>query len=367
MTPKRLNIAVIAGGPSAEHAVSLRSGEMVVRALDKAKYRVKRVRITPDGRWQSLPEGAKAIEWEEASDRRPAPLEIETAVAKAKSGGDSEKVDVAFLAMHGPYGEDGTVQGLLETVGIPYTGSGVLASALAMDKVRCKELVAYHGIRVPRHMVIDAEGWSRDADTVVETVLAEFGVPWVMKSPKLGSSLAMGIVVEPEQIEPLIAELFEYDDEIMIEEHLAGTEITCSVLDNAETGEPMALPLTEIVPKTSAYFDYEAKYTPGATDEITPARVSDLITRQAQQVALDVHRVVGCFGLSRVDMIVKRGKIWFLEVNTIPGMTEQSLYPQAAEAAGFTFGEILDHLIEGALNRHATQIRFRARQAQGRQ
>lgn len=339
------NIAVLMGGPSAEHEVSLNTGRMIVAALDPKKYRVTPVTITKEGKWV-FPK-AKRFTLGRAFD-----------TLKAL------KIDTVFVAMHGPFGEDGTIQGLLDCAGIPYTGSGVLASALAMDKAKAYELFVARGLRVPKHIVVSKKEWGvkKGADVLRHAVRAA-GIPAVVKPVGLGSSVGVSIVKEERDLKKAIAAAFRHGPTVLVDEYVKGVEVTCGVLDEGSGEKPMALPVTEIIPVRSTFFDYKAKYTKGECEELTPARISPQLTKRVQAVALAAHGILGCSGMSRADMIIKRlttnderlmtddqnGKIYLLEVNTIPGMTETSLLPQAAQAAGIPFPKLLDRIIRAAL------------------
>lgn len=326
----KVRVAVLMGGMSSEHEVSLKSGAMVSGCLSRDRYEVAPVIITPQGQWK-FP-GARPC-----------------ALAKAVGRLLDLAPDCVFLALHGPFGEDGRVQGFLDLLGLPYIGSGCAASAIAIDKVRSKSLVADAGVRVPRQLVITRREWDAHPESVSERVAAELGFPCVLKSPCQGSSLGMAIPKEPAQFRKSLLNVFAFDDTVLVEEYLKGVEVTCGVLDVEPDEDPVALPVTEIRPVHSEFFDYEAKYTPGACEEITPARISPETARRVQDAALRAHRCIGCRGLSRSDMIlVDDEPVWF-EVNTIPGMTETSLLPQGAAAAGIEFPELLDRLIDGAL------------------
>jgi D-alanine-D-alanine ligase len=302
-TDKKIQVALLMGGPSPEYDVSLATGKVVSDALDRSKYDVQEIVIPKDGNWQ-VP----------------------------------HNIDVAFIAMHGAYGEDGTVQQLLEDHGIAYTGSGVAASSLAMDKVRSSELFTQHGLLVPDYLVVGRED-TRPASQ-------PFGYPVVVKPTSSGSSVGVTIVKEEKDLSDALAFAFLHGDRVMIQKHISGTEVTCGILDE---GTPIALPPTEIVPKGAQFFDYGAKYTPGASEEITPARFSMDVLYKIQTAALKAHEALGCSHLSRTDMIVTGGDVYVLETNTIPGMTKTSLFPQAAAVAGIPFPELLDRLIEVAI------------------
>jgi D-alanine-D-alanine ligase len=248
-------------------------------------------------------------------------------------------VDVVLLALHGTWGEDGRIQGLLDTIGIPYTGSGVLASALAMDKEMAKKVLAAEGIDVPRGVsVTAAEGTELDRARSV-------GLPVFVKPVASGSSVGAAIVTSAAQLAPAIEEALRYDDRAMVEELLGGTELTVAVIGNDEL---MALPVIEIVTKRE-FFDYTAKYSAGESEEICPARIPDDVARRAQDIAVRAHRALGCRGMSRTDLMWSGERMATLEVNTIPGMTANSLLPKAARAAGIQFGDLLARLVDWAL------------------
>lgn len=356
-----INVAVLMGGRTAEHEISVGSGRKVIENLNLSKYNVKPVTITRDGQWMMpkgyLTEGAPVAELMEknfacdAEGKDIAPIGIGNALSQTVS----EKVDVVFIAMHGPYGEDGTIQGLLEVLGLPYTGSGVEASAISMNKVRTKEIYIHHGIPTPRFEVIEERDWLADPISAANKVEESLGFPCVTKPPSLGSSVAIRIVDSRDAFAPAVDEALKYDNRVLVEEFIPGRELTSPILGNEPADGPTALPLVEIVPKTSSYFDYEAKYTPGASDEITPAPVNEEITKRAQELGLAAHRALGCSGLSRTDMILNGESLFVLETNTIPGLTDVSLFPKAAKAMGMSFPELLDHLIGVAIDTHRSK------------
>ena len=347
---RKIRVAVLLGGPSPEREVSLRSGEQVVAALDRSRFDVLPVEISVDRQWLPRPDLALLG----SPDGAP---------AAARTGGalvpDARRidelvgrgaVDVAFIAMHGPYGEDGTVQGLLELLGIPYTGSGVLASALAMDKLRSRQVLQANGIAVPAYVVVDAGGWPADRAALAARIDRDLGYPCVAKPNAVGSSIGVTIVRDAGGLAAAVDAALDYGPVALIEEYLRGTELTCAVLEDPGTGEPCALPVIEIVPRRE-FFTYEAKYTSGASEEIVPARIPAHLAARAAEVAVRVHRVLGCEGYSRIDLFLSGGNIVALEANTIPGMTQGSLIPLAARAAGIPFPELLQRVIGSALRR----------------
>ena len=259
--------------------------------------------------------------------------------------------DAVFIALHGGFGEDGHIQGLLDMLRLPYTGSGNAACALAMDKVRSKAVVQVQGVRVARHVTFDAESWRKDPAGATKLSREIAGMPCVIKAPCQGSSCGLAICFSDDTFVSLVDQVMPFDGHVMIEEYLKGVEVTCSVLDADPEGRIIALPVTEIRPKTSAYFDYEAKYTPGASEEITPAPLPEEIARKVGEMAILVHQTIGCSGWSRSDFIIDaRGPVW-LEVNTVPGLTGTSLFPQAAAAAGISYEDLMDLFVQEAIRR----------------
>jgi D-alanine-D-alanine ligase len=358
----RLRIAVLMGGPSPERDVSLLTGRQIAAALNPAHYDVLPVEITKDGKWLLRPDLAlpappqrqgvaanTATTALTAPDgvRGPVPMSFEQAVER-------ERVDVAFIAMHGPFGEDGTVQGLLELLGIPYTGSGVLASALAMDKLRSRQLFAWHRIPVPTYLSVTVEDW-QDHDPVRQRVAQQLGYPCVVKPNAVGSSIGVSLVQNPAHLDPAVDAAFAYGLLVLVEEYVRGTELTCGIVDDPQTGHPVALPLIEVVPHAE-FYDYQAKYATGGSDHFIPARVSGDLAQSAIALALRAYQALGCEGMSRVDMIARGDQIVVLEINTIPGMTSTSLLPDAAKAAGISFAQLLDRIVACAQRRTARRV-----------
>jgi D-alanine-D-alanine ligase len=306
----RLRVALLAGGKSGEREVSLAGARGVLAALDKGKYDVR---------------------------------QYDPAVDLARLAADAADLDVAFILLHGPFGEDGTMQGFLDLLGLPYQGSGVLGSALAMDKNLAKILYKQAGLLVADWQMATPA----DIDSP-ENLSAQLRFPLVVKPVGQGSSLGMSIVHDNGELGAGLKRAFDYGTEVMVEEFIRGREITGGVLGNNNL---QALPLVEIIPgEEYKFFDYEAKYKAGATKEICPADFSEEITREAQDYAVRAHRVLHLRGYSRTDMIVSEGgDVFVIETNTIPGMTPTSLLPQAAQAVGYSFPQLLDLLIELAL------------------
>ncbi len=356
---KKINVAVLMGGRTAEHEVSLETGRVIVNALNKDKYNVKPVVITKSGKWL-IPAGyidklESKTDIFDPKNSNIMPLSTGYAIDKAFE----EKIDVVFVAMHGPMGEDGTIQGLLELADIPYTGSNVLASSLAMHKMMSRKLFQSNGLNVPKSISFKEWEWKKDKSSVMSKVMAYLGFPCVIKPMELGSSVGIAIVESETDFEKGFSSALEHDNEVLIEEFLEGIELTCAVLGSINGEEPIPLVPTQIVPVTSKFFDYKAKYTPGATEEITPPKdISEEKIREVQEIALRAHKTLGCGGMSRTDMIMKGETIYVLELNTIPGMTETSLYPQAARAAGIQFPDLLDRIIQIAIETHKLKKKY---------
>jgi len=334
------------GGASSEHEISLISGQNVLDYLDRKKYRVKSIVISKKGEWSVL-------------DRK-------ATVDKALKG-----IDVVFNALHGEYGEDGRIQGLLDCFGVKYTGSGVLASALGMDKIKSYELFKLNGLEVPRGVVL------KKGDESVDMPSKKV----VVKPSCLGSSVGISIIDDKKDLKKAIDKAFEPPhqnkfgtgqgcDSVIIEEYIRGREMTCGVLENVKGQKIFALPVTEIIPPPGRFFDYEVKYD-GSTQEITPAKIDKNLTKKIQEIAKRAYEILGCRGYSRTDFIIQgnrvypapfvgkhkklkasdleRCRVYILEVNTLPGLTKESLLPKAARAAGIEFSELLDIIIKNAL------------------
>lgn len=298
------------GGPSAEREVSLNTGNAILAALKEKGYDAVAIDLEPANFMEQLREA---------------------------------KAEVVFNAIHGKYGEDGLLQGALEMLGIPYTGSGVLASAVAMDKGISKRLFLAAGISTPRSRLYNKEQAGPDLSN---QVAEEFGIPVVVKPATQGSSIGVTIVQNKESLTKALDDAFGYSDEVLVEEFIRGKEVTVSVLG---TDRPEALPIIEIVPHSGKY-DYTSKYTKGATEYIVPARLDEVTALEIQQQALAAFRTLGCRGIGRVDvMLDDNNRPYVLEVNTIPGMTATSLVPKAAAAAGIAFAELCERILLMAL------------------
>jgi D-alanine-D-alanine ligase len=360
--PPRRRVAVLLGGPSGEHDVSIASGLQVLDGLDARRWEAVPVHLTRDGRWQVgvRPEAKSLAAAEDGSAPPPAAARDSagSALPHLAAGltalAEHRRIDACFIALHGAVGEDGTIQALLELAGLPYTGSGVLASALAMDKVTTKAVYRQQGVPVARDRVVrrrDLSSISGGLAALAAGIAVEVGLPCVVKPVIGGSSVATRVASDEASLVSAIEEALGVDERALVETCLTGTELTCGVLGGGPHEAAQALPVTEIVPAGEGFFDFHAKYTQGACEEITPARIDEALTRRVQELALLSHEALGCEGLSRTDFILDQGEPVALETNTIPGMTATSLLPQAAAAAGLSFPLLLDRLLESALLR----------------
>jgi D-alanine-D-alanine ligase len=341
---KQVRIAVLFGGQSNEHDVSLSSGEQIIRHMDSV-CRVKPVYITRSGLWH-IPHGFIAPDAEFSSARWIAGLPSLKFSVKAEDL--KNDIDLAFIALHGQFGEDGRLQGLLEFIGIPYTGSGVLGSALSFNKVQAKRVFLAEGVPTPPFSVISRTERREQGSDFIPRLTGRYGFPIVIKAIESGSSCDMGIVASEQELEQLLDGLFLRYEMVMAEEYIRGDEFSCGVLD-IDKDTTVALPPTQIIPVKSIYFDYKAKYEPGASREITPAPLTSEKTAEMQQLSLYVHRLLGCSGFSRVDFLERDNRFFVLEINTLPGMTPTSLLPQQAAAFGISYSELISKIIRRAL------------------
>ncbi len=302
------------GGRSLEREVSLKSGHRVSEALAAKGY--EQFSLDVDERM------------------------VDNLIAAAP--------DVAYIALHGKYGEDGTVQGLLELLGIPYTGPGVYANIVSFDKVLAKEILTRHSIPTPRWLTLSAASFKEmGAAGALDKAIDLLGLPLVVKPAGQGSALGIKIVHEAEDLPKALIGALSYDDKVLLEQYVDGTELTVSIIGN-DPAE--ALPIIEIVTKKE-FFDFESMYRMGATDYFVPARLDDAQAAEVKELSLNVHEALGCRDVSRVDLIMSEGKPYVLELNTSPGMTETSLLPMAAAAHGIAFADLVDKLVRMALAR----------------
>ena len=361
----KLRVAILFGGRSAEHEVSLVSAASVIAALDKSKYEILPVGIAPDGKWVSSPdaidllkEGRRMAGSGEAS-LLPDPRHRRLVALDARGGTpQSPEIDVVFPVLHGTFGEDGTVQGLLELANIPYVGSGVLGSAVAMDKVVAKELCKQAKIPVTPFIWFLSNSYRREGRSIVSSVEKRLRYPCFVKPANMGSSVGISKAHDRKELTKAIEFALEYDRKILIERSVEKSrEIEVSVLGN---DDPVASIPGEIV-SSNEFYDYDAKYVDGKSESVIPAKLPKSVTRRVQELAVKSFRVTECSGMARVDFLLsKRTRaVYFNEINSIPGFTSISMYPKLWEASGLSYPELLDRLIQLALERHQAKSRLK--------
>ncbi|HEY4897791.1 MAG TPA: D-alanine--D-alanine ligase [Solirubrobacteraceae bacterium] len=323
-------VAVLKGGRSLERAVSLRSGAQVQDGLQRLGHEVTAIDVGPE------------------------------LVAELQAAG----VDTAFIALHGREGEDGTVQGLLEAIGLPYTGSGPAACMRATDKLLAKHLMREAGIPTPDfHFLREGSIKELGAGAALGAMEAQLGFPLVVKPATGGSALGVKFAADRERLPESLVGAFSYDATILLERYVRGRDLAVSILDGQVLpgGEapsepaPVALPVVEAVPREEDFYDYESRYQIGMTTFVCPAELAPETTARAQELAVEVYRLLGCHGVARVDLMLEHDtdELWVLETNVVPGLTETSLLPQAADAAGITFDQLLELILASADSRPA--------------
>ncbi|MGH3076853.1 MAG: D-alanine--D-alanine ligase family protein [Gaiellaceae bacterium] len=330
---RRLRVAVLAGGRSSEHDISLASARSVLEALDPTRYEATTIEIARDGRW-ALSGGQPGLS---PGDERS--VDTLPVVAGSPPASALGRIDVVLPILHGPFGEDGTVQGLLELADIAYVGAGVAASALCMDKDLCKAVLRDRGIPVARNVTL------RDGDRPAHP----FSYPVFVKPARLGSSVGISKAHDEGELEAAVELARRHDDKVLIEELLEGVEVECGVLGNRE---PVASAVGEIVAHAE-WYDYAAKYDEGGMDLVVPARIRDGSAERVRSLAVESFVATECEGMARIDFFVTQaGEVVVNEINTIPGFTATSVYAKLFEASGVPYAELLDRLIELALERH---------------
>jgi D-alanine-D-alanine ligase len=382
---KKLRVGVIYGGRSGEHEISVASAASVIKSLDRTRYEPLPIRIEKDGRWTiadkapTATSAAEVIEQAKGSgtrtlragretvvvphlsedtlltiERRPAPRgseEVDRAIVTGLG------LDVVFPVLHGPYGEDGTIQGLLELANVPYVGPGVLASSVGMDKAAMRLMFAAHGLPIAPWKAFLRRDWDRHRDAVIESSLS-LGLPLFVKPANLGSSVGISKVKSQADLSHAIEQALEYDRKVVIEWGVPDArEIECAVLGN---DEPQASIPGEVIPGRE-FYDYEAKYLDGGSRTVIPAELTAEQVADVQRLAIAAFRAVDAAGMSRVDFLLSRatGTIYLNEINTIPGFTTISMFAKMWEASGLTYAALVDRLIQLALERHAEKQRLR--------
>lgn len=352
----KLRVGVVFGGRSGEHEVSLVSASSVIRALDKSKYDVVPIGITEEGRWLSSDNAVQLLKDKQGLERLPerflAPEPNRRALVSLDGvGEESTRLDVVFPVIHGTYGEDGTLQGLLELANIPYVGPGVLGSALGMDKIVQKQLFNEAGLPIVKYIWFLSSECRENAKKVITATEKKIRYPLFIKPANTGSSVGITKAHNREELHAAIETASGYDRKVIIEQGVAGVrEIECAVLGN---DNPEASVLGEIIP-SNEFYDYDAKYVDGKSRAVIPAKLPRSVVNRVRKLAIEAFRVLDCAGMSRVDFFVtkKSNKIFLNEINTIPGFTSISMYPKLWEASGISYSQLLDRLIQLAIERH---------------
>jgi D-alanine-D-alanine ligase len=359
----KLNVAILAGGRSSEHDISRLSALGIMDALDPSKYVAVPVLIERTGDWRltsaaklALPSHAPrpAVEDDDepSADGRPISVarrsEVRPATVTSPSNALSG-IDVIFPVLHGPFGEDGTIQGLLETADVPYVGNGVLASAVGMDKAIFKAVLRDAGLEVARDVVAHRTRDERDA--VVARCMDELSFPMFVKPARLGSSIGISRATDEQQLRDALELAFSHDSKVLVEQAVEGVEVECGVLGNEDP--IVSVPGEVVLADDAEWYDFETKYVEGRCQLRVPARISDEAAAQVQRVALEVFHAVECSGLARVDCFVTpEGRVIVNEVNTMPGCTPTSAYSKLFAASGHSFNDVVDRLIQLAIDRH---------------
>jgi len=356
---RKIRVGIVFGGRSGEHEVSLTSAKGIMGAIDKNKYEVVPIGITKSGQWlvggnvhqQLLAAAAGHPAIDNSLKQEEAPPEtVETISNLALWTQESGPLDVIFPVLHGPFGEDGTVQGFLELVGWPYVGAGVTASAAGMDKAICKDIFRAHGLPIVIHRVFLRKQWQAEPEAVIAECQEAMPYPMFVKPANLGSSVGIHKAKDREQLRAGLDDAAQYDRKLIVEQGLEAREIEVSVLGN---DEPIASVPGEIIPSRE-FYSYAAKYIDDSSDLLIPAPISPEHTELIQQLAIMAFKVLDCSGLARCDFLLERatGEVFLNELNTMPGFTPISMYPKLWEASGISYTELIDRLIELALERH---------------
>jgi D-alanine-D-alanine ligase len=352
---KKINLAVIFGGKSGEHEVSLSSVQGVIKALNKEKYNIFPIAITKKGNWLLGEKGQEYLSLNSASAGKEGGVSLEDSqklvsvkdqdktLVNFFKGSINERIDLVLPILHGPYGEDGRLQGFLDTVGIPYVFSGHLAHAIGMNKSKAKIIVRNFGVPVAKDILLN----KLDAFDL-DQIISDLGLPVMVKPGELGSSVGVTKAKTKEELEQAIQNAFSYCNEVVVEQFIAGREFTVTIMDRPQAE---VLAITEIIPLVSEFYDFKAKYADGGSKHVCPAELPKEVEELMKKYALLAFKSIGCKDLARVDFMwdEKNNQINFIEINTIPGMTPTSLAPEAAKFRGMDFGQFLDELIKNNL------------------
>ena len=366
MAARRIRVGVIFGGKSGEHDVSITSAHAILNNIDQTRFEPVPIGITRDGAWVT---GGDPLKQLAATSRLPLPeysggterpgsstgsdLVGQTQSQSVRDSSDTtwvQDLDIVFPVLHGPMGEDGTVQGMLELAGIPYVGSAVLGSAVSMDKITAKRLCEASGIPIVPWIGTNRRDWERDPDSVSRHIEAEIGYPCFVKPSNMGSSVGVYKVHDTDELPHAMHGAGAHDRRLLIEQAIDARELEVSVLGN---DDPISSIVGEVVPGHE-FYDYEAKYVDDSSELFIPASISPEVSDEVRRIAVEVFKLLDCAGLARVDCFLERetGRVYLNEVNTIPGFTPISMYPKLWEATGIPFSELVSRLIELAIDRH---------------
>ncbi len=364
--PNKVLVGLIFGGRSGEHEVSLMSARGVMGAMDKNKYEIVPIGITKEGRWLASGDPMGALTSGEMAESNPAMLLAEPTQRGLLrlDEGDQEhalkavhltRLDVVFPILHGPYGEDGTVQGLLELAGVPYVGAGVTASAVGMDKALFKDILTARGLPVVPYLVIKRKAWEQVPEEIIDLVEAQIGYHCFVKPANLGSSVGITKAHNRAELKAALDEAARYDRKMLVEVAVDAREIEVSVLGN---DDPIASVPGEIIP-SNEFYDYSAKYLDGDSELLIPAPIPADTTERVRSLAVEAYLAIDCAGMARADFLLDRhsGELYVNELNTLPGFTPISMYPKLWEATGVSYTELIDRLIQLAFERHVDKSR----------
>jgi len=345
--PQKIKIALLFGGRSAEHNISIRSATSIYANINQKNYNVISIFINKKGKWKVVPSPCcppKILNQGPFFSFLPWGNEIRSKAIQA---------DIYFPVLHGPYGEDGTVQGLLEMADVPYVGAAVLASALGMDKAMMKTLFRAHRLPVVKHLILLEPEWKKGKKEILDKISQDFSLPFFVKPTNLGSSVGITKVKEYAQTRQALEIAFLYDRKILVEEGIQGRELECSVLGN---DNPRASLPGEIIPFRE-FYDYQDKYLEGKTTFGIPADLPVSLIQEIQRISIEAYKICDCAGMARVDFFLeaRSGKLYLSEINTIPGFTEISMYPKLWEVSGVTFPRLIEELVELGLERHQSK------------
>ncbi|MFA6486413.1 MAG: D-alanine--D-alanine ligase [Candidatus Magasanikbacteria bacterium] len=340
---KKLRLAVLMGGPSAEREISLVTGKAICEQLNKKKYDILPLFISKENKI-FLDRGYYELL---NADNKKSKTVAKKMVPIKDDDLTKNKIDMVFIALHGTFGEDGTLQGMLEAMNLPYTGSKVLASALAMNKVYANQVYFANGLPFPQFIHFKKDGWKNRRDSIIGDVSERVGYPCVLKPVDQGSAVGVSIVKNEAELLSQINKSIKKFPWLMVQKFVVGKEATCGVIE--KDGSPIALPPTRIIPNLGEFYDYKSKYKAGGSTHVCPADFPGHINHDLQELALKAHIALGCKAMSRTDIFVgDDGGYYILETNTIPGMTKTSLLPEAAKAAGIPFDKMLDYIIKAS-------------------